>query len=251
MKIKFTFNSLTWVADLKKGHPISIPLRDGINNPNCFWAPPVSFEPLKAGDFIGSVVAGAPVNFFNVHFNPHGNGTHTECVGHITDLDCTVNRCLREHHFLAKLVTIWPTLQENGDRVITKEQLQEALQAGEAEALVIRTMPNPVEKLSRNYSGTNPPYLATDACGWLVDAEIEHLLLDLPSVDREEDGGAMAAHKAWWRFPEATRIASTITELVYVPDRIVDGHYLLNLQVAPFELDAAPSRPMLYPLLKA
>jgi arylformamidase len=251
MKIKFTYNSITWVADLKKGHAISIPLRDGVQNPNCFWAPPVRFEPLKAGAFVGSLEAGAPVNFFNAQFNPHGNGTHTECVGHIAPGDFTINRTLREHHFLAKLVTLWPTTLNHGDRVITLEQIKEVIKTEEAEALVLRTMPNSTDKLTRQYSGTNPPYLSADALAYLADAELDHLLVDLPSVDREEDGGALSAHKAWWRYPEATRVAATITELVYIPDRLEDGYYLLNLQVAPFELDAAPSKPILYPIIKA
>jgi hypothetical protein len=31
-----------------------------------------------------------------------------------------------------------------------------------------------------------------------------------------------------------------------VPDDIVDGIYLLEIQMAPFENDASPSRPVLY-----
>jgi hypothetical protein len=40
----------------------------------------------------------------------------------------------------------------------------------------------------------------------------------------------------------------TITELAFVPDDVKDGLYLLNLQVAPFDNDAAPSRPLLFRL---
>jgi len=36
-----------------------------------------------------------------------------------------------------------------------------------------------------------------------------------------------------------------MTELINVPDDVPDGRYLLNLQIAPFEADAAPSRPVL------
>jgi hypothetical protein len=58
----------------------------------------------------------------------------------------------------------------------------------------------------------------------------------------------MAAHKAWWCYPEQPRFDASITELIYVPEEIPDGFYLLNLQVAPVESDAAPSRPVLYSL---
>jgi arylformamidase len=248
MKIKFTDRGTTWVADLKKGFPIAIPLRDGMQNPNCFWAPPPAFEPLRAGDFTGSLEAGAPVNFYNVRFNPHGNGTHTECVGHILPGDYTIARSIREYHLVAKLVTIWPVAQENGDRVITKEQVAELIVHEEADALLIRTMPNTPDKQTRVYSGANPPYLAADACAYLAACDLDHLLVDLPSLDREEDGGAMAGHKAWWNVPAAPRVQATITEMIFVPDRVTDGYYLLNLQVAAFELDAAPSRPVLYKL---
>ena len=42
-----------------------------------------------------------------------------------------------------------------------------------------------------------------------------------------------------------TRIKNTITELIYVPNDVEDGEYLLNIQIAPFESDCAPSRPVL------
>lgn len=40
----------------------------------------------------------------------------------------------------------------------------------------------------------------------------------------------------------------TITEFVYVPSTVNDGYYMLNLQVSPIQLDAAPSRPILFPV---
>ena len=42
------------------------------------------------------------------------------------------------------------------------------------------------------------------------------------------------------------RLDCTITELIYVPDDIPDGLYLLNLQIASFEIDVSPSKPVLY-----
>ncbi len=77
---------------------------------------------------------------------------------------------------------------------------------------------------------------------------IKHLLIDQPSVDKEEDGGALAAHKAFWNIPKNPELHATITELIFVPDEVEDGLYLLNLQVAPMENDAAPSRPVLFQL---
>ena len=80
----------------------------------------------------------------------------------------------------------------------------------------------------------------------IVDRGVQHLLIDLPSVDPEEDAGALAAHHVFWQYPNATRTQATITELILVPDSVPDGRYLLDLNAAAFDADAAPSRPMLY-----
>ncbi|MEE2773198.1 MAG: cyclase family protein, partial [Bacteroidota bacterium] len=75
------------------------------------------------------------------------------------------------------------------------------------------------------------------------------LLIDQPSVDKEKDDGKLLAHKAFWNFPKQTRYYATITELIYVPNKIEDGEYFLNLQPASFLNDAAPCKPVLYKIL--
>ena len=71
-------------------------------------------------------------------------------------------------------------------------------------------------------------------------------MIDTPSVDREEDGGVLAFHHAFWQVPENPQFDKTITELIFVDNSIKDGVYLLELQMAAFENDASPSRPTLY-----
>lgn len=248
----FQYLGSMYRADLARPLDISIPLSEGPGTVNCFWAPPMETTPVVAGDFIGSTARGGPVNFLNVTFNPHGNGTHTECVGHIAKEKFTINECLTSFHFIAKLATLYPTKLRDGDRAILPGQLAEVVVPGEVEALVLRTMPNRPEKLSINYSGSNPPYLHHEATAYLVSCGIRHLLLDLPSVDREEDGGQLLSHRAFWNYrgPGAAGIRKncTITELIYAPNEIPDGLYLLNLQIAAFEIDASPSKPVLYAL---
>ena len=73
-----------------------------------------------------------------------------------------------------------------------------------------------------------------------------HLLIDMPSIDRESDEGKLEAHHAFWNYPANTQLHKTITEFIYVPNEINDGTYILNLQIAPFENDASPSKPVLY-----
>ncbi len=249
MLLQLHRNNQTFCVDLRAGIDLSIPLRDGANNPNAFWAPLASFTPVRAGNFVGSTAAGGPVNFFNVFFNPHGNGTHTECVGHIAKERYVLHECLRTFHFWAKVVSLYPQRQDDGERILKREQFEEVLAPGEAEALVVRTLPNNPDKRRRQYSGTNPPYLQPEAAALLAEYGVQHLLIDLPSIDREEDGGALAAHRAFWQYPHAVRSQSTITEMIFVPDLVPDGLYWLNLQTAAFDLDTSPSRPVLFALL--
>lgn len=245
MLIKTEINSKHYSFDLSQPLDISIPIRDGLNNPNCFYAPPVEFSPVIAGDFVGSTLQGGPVNFYNIKLNPHGNSTHTECVGHIAKDPHTINGCLTKFVFPSKLITVIPRLIENGDKIILKDMLEDTELDG-IEAIIIRTTPNDITKKTRTYSGSNPPYLDPEAINFLVDSGIKHLLLDLPSVDREEDEGKLLSHRAFWRYPESPRTDCTITEMIFVPDAIKDGFYLLHLHIASFELDVSPSKPVLY-----
>lgn len=248
MVIEITYNQKEYSADLSQPIDISLPLENSNEQVNCFYAPLFEASPVRIGDFVGSTAEGGSVNFFNIRINPHGNGTHTECVGHIAKEFFSINKCLKNYHKIAKLHTVIPTIMPNGDHVILKNQFENFIAKNDVEAVIIRTIPNTEEKKIRNYSGTNPTFLHHEAIQYLVMMGIEHLLIDLPSVDREEDGGKLLGHKAFWQYPENTRMDCTITELIYVPDEIKDGLYLLNLQIASFELDASPSKPVLYAL---
>ena len=234
-------------CDLSQPIDISIP----IGQVKCFYATDFEKRPYTSGDFIGSVNAGAPVNFYDVIINPHGNGTHTECLGHITKKQQSVNDHLSQFHFMSRLVTVEVTTLENEDRVLTKEKLKSAFDGLLPEALILRTSPNSEDKLTQDYSGTNPPYLTKGAMEYILKAGVRHLLLDLPSVDREEDEGKLATHHMFWNVRDGvavdgSRANCTITELIYVADEITDGLYLLNIQIPALELDAAPSKPVIY-----
>jgi len=240
-------NSKAYQFDLSKPIDISIPLRAEKSNVNAWYIDEPKIEPEEFEGFTAAVVKGASINFNNIFFNPHGHGTHTECVGHITEKVHSVNKNLNQYFFFAELVTVAPTIQ-NGDFVISKKQLQFALGNKKREAIVIRTLPNTREKLSMQYSYTNPPYLLEEAAIYLKQKGINHLLIDLPSVDREKDEGLLLSHNAFWNTNGKPRMDATITELIFVPNNVDDGSYLLDIQIAPFENDASPSRPVLYKL---
>lgn len=231
--------------DLSKPLDISIPLRGDASNVNAWYLMHPSIEPHKEGDFVGKVSEGASTNFNDIWFNPHAHGTHTECVGHITEDFHSVNQSLKRYFFKAEVITLAPEKYED-DFVISLKQLKYALGRKKREALIIRTLPNMKDKLVKQYSNSNPPYILEDAAEFLMESGIDHLLIDLPSVDKEKDEGALLAHKAFWNTNGEVRKHATITEFIYVPNAVIDGTYFLNLQVAPFENDASPSRPVLY-----
>ncbi len=250
MEITLQHNNREYTADLSSPIDISIPLIAGVNGPKCFSAPDFTVEPVISGDWIGDINQGGSVNFKTITINPHGNGTHTECVGHISTEDITINKVLTNFHFIAELITIKPSTAANGDKIITLEQMISAIDQGNTEALILRTLPNDTEKIRKNYSGTNPPYIDPTAIKHLVHRGIKHLLIDLPSVDREEDDGKLASHKGFWNYPDSIDKKKTITEMVYIHNSIPDGLYLLNIQIASIEIDASPSKPVLYNLSK-
>ena len=249
--------------DLSKPIDISIPLTNTDKNPIAWYIEKPKIEPVKVGDWIGKVSEGSSTNFNNIFFNPHGHGTHTECLGHITREFYSINQCLKQFFFTAKLISVEPE-DINGDFIITKQQIHDLFvistqekshnQIHNPQAIIIRTLPNLESKKHKKYSNTNPPYLSEEAAIYIREIGIEHLLIDLPSVDREEDEGKLLAHKAFWNVKDVkninydARMNCTITEMIYVDDEVKDGSYILNLQIASFENDASPSKPILYSL---
>jgi kynurenine formamidase len=269
MKLTLEKDGRYYSFQTENGMDLSISLNP--NGPRAWYVEPMRIEPVRTEQFLGSVAEGGAVNFRDVYFNPHGHGTHTENVGHIIDTDFPVVKSVDSSHYLAKLISVelrqgvsqgatqdlpqdlsqnfsqnLETQVSEKDWVVSEESL-EGFDLN-VEALIIRTKPNDDSKMQRQYSGTNFPYLTLGAMQRIVDAGVQHLLIDLPSVDREEDGGALAAHHLFWNVPSEPNFQKTITELIYVPNEIIDGEYVLNLQVSNFANDAAPSRPMLFAL---
>jgi arylformamidase len=248
MIISTMWEGKTWEIHLQQGFDISIPLVPGKMTPNCFYAPFFDARPYRSGDFIGSVEKGAPVNFFNIQMNPHGNGTHTECVGHITAEPFTIHQSLKQFHYFGELMSVFPSLLPNGDRVITRESLEMLGQSYPTEVLIIRTLPNNEDKPDKNYSGTNPPYLEKEAVALINEWGIRHLILDLPSVDREQDEGRLEGHKTFWAGSEGWQSDKTISEMVFVPEVVKDGLYFVLISIISLEIDASPSKIVLYPV---
>src|SRR6201998_3232217 len=168
-----THKQKTFRVDFSKPIDISLPVTVG--GVKAWYVPEPLIEPVRMGDWVGEVSQGGSVNFKNITFNPHGHGTHTECVGHISKEFYSVNKNLHHFMFLSELITVLPE-EINGDLVITKKSLEPFLKDKNPEALVIRTLSNSEAKTHKNYSNTNPAYINEEAMKLIIEKGFENLL---------------------------------------------------------------------------
>src|SRR5699024_7922231 len=101
---------------------------------------------------------GANINFNTIEFSPHAHGTHTESYGHISKDFFSIGDALNRFFFKAKLVTLQPE-KSGEDLVFSKGNIAKVLDENQAQALIIRTLPNDLSKKHRNYNHSNWPYL--------------------------------------------------------------------------------------------
>ncbi|MCW8869891.1 MAG: cyclase family protein [Proteobacteria bacterium] len=256
-----------------KGISLAIPLQFNGPQPNHFGAQVATAEAMHSGDFIGEVVQGGSCNAEQVSLNPHCNGTHTETVGHIIE---DKNRQLAPYQVMqsplmkAYVLTVEPLQNQHGnetytpalsedDYVICQKPLttvSKSLQG--VKALIIRTLPNDESKKNRQYGADcQPPFFTHEAIQWLIDeTDVDHLLVDMPSIDKMYDQGMLSNHRLFWQVAKGCTelkpehlIHKTITEMIYVPNSVEDGLYTLNLQLAAWQLNAVPANPVLLPYL--
>ncbi len=252
--LRFEMDNHHCSFDPTRGISLAIPLQFNGPQPNFFAAPSASAAPLEIASFTGDTRQGGSCNVSQYRLVPHCNGTHTECVGHLVADAMAVSEQLRVSLLPATLVTVAPR-HNVIDTALIKMGLQHHPLRGMHTAFIIRTLPNTREKLSHRYDLVPPAHLAEEAATLLVEAGVEHVLVDLPSLDPMHDEGRLAAHHVFWGLPagsrrqvDAKRPRATVTEMIYVPEQVKDGYYLLDLQIPAFVSDAAPSRPVIYPI---
>lgn len=269
MRISIQIGNMNYLVDQNEPLDISIPLNFNGAQPNAYGVERAKSEACQAGEIVGDTRRGGSCNFEQYKFIPHCNGTHTESIGHVTRERISINDCLREAFVKAALISVAPekssenkesyAIETSGnDFLITARAIENALKKIDAvgiEALIVRTLPNDREKLTKVYQAEIPPFFSTEAMRLIVEKKVRHLLVDTPSIDRLFDEGKLSNHRIFWNIEQGSFeanenafISQTITELIFVADEIADGHYLLNLQIPPFQTDAAPSRPLIYKL---
>lgn len=273
MQAELTINGQKVRAALDRGVSLAIPVEFGGTGPRHFGAPAPTSKPWSVGSFSGSVAAGASVNCSTMTLIPQCQMTHTESVAHLTREAGDAWRVVPRGLLPAVVVSVSPEpareTQESTDpqpwgtdTLITQRRLRAAwpmarpgMSQFEPVAAIIRTLPNEAGKRTRDYSDAVPPYFTREAVQWLVEKRIEHLVLDLPSLDRTHDEGHLVGHRLFFGLPpgshargDAARSRCTITELAFIPDEVADGFCVLSLAVPAIGGDAVPSQPIVYPL---
>lgn len=275
MQLNFEHQSKRYQCATEVAVSIAIELDFDGRQPSCFGVEPASATALKQDGFVGDTRQGGSCNVQALCFVPHCNGTHTETVGHIVNEEVPVAEVVISPIMVAMLVTVQPKTgtqaAENyrpkigdADEVIDSKVLLEAVsKVGDPEqirpeALIVRTLPNDADKRRRNYAEGNTPFFTIEAIKAINAIGVEHLLVDLPSIDRTKDDGLLTNHHLFWNVPERTHALTestlrnkTITEMIYVDDSIADGIFGLNIQASPFISDAGPSRPVVMRLKPA
>ena len=261
MKAEVEIGNKKYTVDFSKGIDISIPLNFNGEQPNTYGVEKATSRPYQDRQFIGDTRKGGPCNFETYSFTPHCNGTHTECIGHITDERIDILSSLNEEMIASTLISVTPKITDENyipnlnaeDLVITEEDLElhlKDINSNFLKGLIIRTLPNYERKKNRDYMKEASSFLSIEAMEYIVSLGVTHLLVDTPSVDRLLDEGNLSSHNIFWEtkgkeFNSKTQ-NKTITEMIFASEEIKDGRYLLNLQIPAFVSDAAPSRPILY-----
>jgi len=257
-------NGKRYNVDTTKFHDLSIPYDFEGDQPNFYDVDRGSVKPFDSGDRKWATKLGAGCNVMEIALNVHCTGTHTETVGHLSQNPVPIRNVLTDVLFPAGLITVAPIkyaptpkryhVPVNDDElVIDRPAIELGLSSAElsgVSALIIRTLPNDQSKLSRRYTKNPAPFFTHGAMELISERGFRHLIVDLPSVDRADDGGILGNHRIFWGLdmdapvnPE-TPSTRTITEMAYIPDELVDGLYFLSLQIPGLLLDAAPCRPL-------
>lgn len=243
MQIDFEHQKNKYTFDTKNGFNITISIKKS-GNVNCYFLDNPMFQYFENDAFSGDLGKGGSVNCEKITFYPHASGTHTECALHVYPVSFTMLD-INLPIFQLGLLKSFEPMAYNNEFCISKEQVLEIENKEQVEVIILRTMPNDVLKLKKNYSDTNPPFISPEAILVLKEKGFKHIVTDLPSIDKESDGGKLLSHKTWFKDDDFNH--NTITELVFIDNKIMDGLYVVNIQMPKIETDAVPSNIILYP----
>ena len=265
MQLVIKHNNTIYKIDSKYSSDISIPYNFNGPQPNFYDVNPGQLHPLEIDNLIYSVSSGASCNVPEISLNIHCTGTHTEHVGHLLNNPGSVSEKLDDIIMPAGLISVraipfihcndtYHVEVDENEMVICKKFLSsefDKVMKYDISSLIIRTLPNNRSKKYLTYSENIPPFFTNDAISFLIEKKIKHVIVDVPSLDRINDKGILGNHRIFWSSSSNTinelneNSTSTITELAFIPNNVLDGFYFLSIQLPHFRCDAAPSRPII------
>jgi kynurenine formamidase len=245
------YDNKTYDLEEIQGFDLSFKNKFNGENPTFFNSKPSSLASVKAENFIGDISKGGSCNVNIATLDIHCSGTHTECISHIKDVEYKVVDFCPEGFIPSKLISVFPEKSINTtdsyhvplttDLVISKELLVQKIK-NPIDSLIIRTLPNSSYKSTQNYDKNPAPFFTTEAINYINELSIKHLLVDIPSIDKANDNGLLGNHHSFFIK------GKTISELLYIPNSLKDSFGFLQIQIPNWHLDAAPSRPIFYPI---
>ena len=245
------YDNKTYDLEEIQGFDLSFKNKFNGENPTFFNSKPSSLASVKAENFIGDISKGGSCNVNIATLDIHCSGTHTECISHIKDVEYKVVDFCPEGFIPSKLISVFPEKSINTmdsyhvplttDLVISKELLVQKIK-NPIDSLIIRTLPNSSYKSTQNYDENPAPFFTTEAINYINELSIKHLLVDIPSIDKANDNGLLGNHHSFFIK------GKIISELLYIPNSLKDSFGFLQIQIPNWHLDAAPSRPIFYPI---
>src|SRR5436190_11812541 len=138
MHIEFKTGNEKYFIESSRPIDISIPLDFYGEQPNTYNVDNAWAKAYESGDFIGDTRRGGSCNFDEYKLIAHCNGTHTECVGHISDERIAISETLKDVFIPSVLITVQPESEKNtndtyspsknaDDMLITLKSLEDKL----------------------------------------------------------------------------------------------------------------------------
>jgi kynurenine formamidase len=255
------------VKRFRLGEPLSVSrevyFKGETRSPNAFHLTPITSKTVEfEGQFIGDVSRGGSCNVDTLQYVPHGL-THLETSAHILGPEAhppTVKDIPVEK--LSGIVFLIDLSQpgEESAQLVPRAAVQAKLEQNTLpiSLLAIKTRASLLPQ-DYDFSGKNFLALAPGTAKGIHDytvcsSRIQCLILDLPSIDPEKDGGKLLAHRHFFGLPETGTNAGdkekrALVELAWFAN-LTEGYYYAVITPPRFETNAVTTGIVFRPLIE-
>jgi len=234
-------------------------------SPNIFHLPLITSKTFELeNQFTGDVRKGGSCNLDVLNYIPH-NLTHVETAAHIVSYDCNppwiADIPAENFSGIVYVIDLTDIRIEQG-RLISRNEIERKLRNNRLPVtmLAIKTK---ASEFPQDYDFSDKGFIALDAeaakgihdYSIVINSKkfiIDCLILDLPSIDPERDGGKLSAHRSYFGLPETGHYSQNVEkriliELAYFSE-IEEGYYYAVLTPSRFQTNAAATEILFWPL---